>query len=75
MSALGGIRPLVMNEADRVAEQIFALDEPWRGRFIAYIKTHVNGDCLSVDESRVNVWLRDPLLRRLIEALLKAWTN
>lgn len=75
MSAIGGIRPLIMSEADRITEQIFALDEPWRGRFIEYISIHVNGGGWPVDQSRVNAWLRDPILRRMVEALLRAWTN
>ncbi len=75
MSAIGGVRPLIMSEADRITEQIFALDEPWRGRFIAYISAHVNGDSQPVDQNRVNAWLCDPILRRMVEALLRAWTN
>ena len=65
----------IQDEANRVTEQVFALREPWRGRFLDYIALYAQNGHAAVDRKRVNAWLRDPNLRTMVEALLRAWPS
>jgi hypothetical protein len=62
---------------DSLAEDLFSLDEPWRGRFLRLVATRVT---TQVEDRRqptleeVSTWFAaDPSLRRRISLLLYLW--
>lgn len=62
---------------DSLIEDLFSLDEPWRGRFLNLVATRAT---MRAEYKRqptpeeVSAWFRaDPFLRRRISLLLYAW--
>jgi len=62
---------------DSLIEDLFSLDEPWRGRFLSLVATRAT---MRVEYRRqptpeeVSAWFRaNPFLRRRISLLLYAW--
>ncbi|MGC9523501.1 MAG: hypothetical protein ACP5HG_16700 [Anaerolineae bacterium] len=61
-----------------LADGIFALDEPWRGRFIELIARRARGwDDLAHMPTRAEIarWLCEPRLYNLIRLMLKSWNH
>ena len=59
-----------------LAARIFALAEPWRGRFIGYIADaagYRNGRGAKPSQAQVAGWLRDRRLFRQVKAMLDTW--
>ena len=60
-----------------LAARIFALAEPWRGRFIGYIADaagYRNGRGAKPSQAQVARWLRDRRLFRQVKAMVDTWT-
>jgi hypothetical protein len=62
---------------DSLIEDLFSLDEPWRGRFLNLVATRAT---MGTEYGRqptpeeVSAWFRaNPFLRRRISLLLSAW--
>lgn len=64
-------------QATLVAEGIYALDEPWRSRFVRLVATYArkpaHTDLPSKDD--VLTWLYDPCLNEQIRLMLRTWTR
>lgn len=61
---------------DSLTEALFALDEPWRGRFLAFVATRAKwAECRQEPTpEEVTAWFAaDPSLRRRISLLLYLW--
>jgi hypothetical protein len=62
---------------DSLAEDLFSLDEPWRGRFLRLVATRVMmqvEDRQQPTPEEVSAWFAaDPSLRRRISLLLYLW--
>jgi hypothetical protein len=65
-------------EAQELAEILFALDEPWRGRFLELVANKATGwrwEGLSPTRAEVETWLSDSALCRSIGQLLNTWRD
>jgi hypothetical protein len=62
---------------DSLAEDLFSLDEPWRGRFLRLVATRVTTQIEARQQltpEEVSAWFAaDPFLRRRISLLLYLW--
>ncbi len=59
-----------------VAARVFALDEPWRGNFLAYIAAQMGRNGNEPSEEELAAWLaEDPVLCRHVRLLLYVWTK
>lgn len=61
-----------------LADQILALDEPWRRRFVALIARRAERAVMSTEISsrtQLALWLADPSLARVIRLMLRAWLH
>ncbi len=78
-SRLGISTPSVdLHHACYLADAIFALEEPWRGRFVELIARRVRGwEGLAHSPSRSEVarWLCEPRLYNLIRLMLRTWNH
>ena len=68
------------HEASRavwVTERVYALDEPWRSRFLQLIATCALAEPSAGTPSRADVlgWLNDQELNELITVMLRSWTH
>jgi hypothetical protein len=62
---------------DSLIEDLFSLDEPWRGRFLNLVATRATMRAEYKQQptpEEVSAWFRaDPYLRRRVSLLLYAW--
>jgi hypothetical protein len=60
-----------------VTERVYALDEPWRSRFLQLIATCALAEPFDSTPSRADVlvWLDDQELNELIMTMLRSWTH
>lgn len=62
---------------ESITEAMFALEEPWRGRFLALLANQATGGAWNgqrPERKEVMTWLRDDLdLYREVTLLLNAW--
>ncbi|RLC84419.1 MAG: hypothetical protein DRI79_12910, partial [Chloroflexi bacterium] len=61
---------------DEVVETLYALDEPWRSRFLVLVAKMANGwqwDGRVPGRKNVEGWLQRPGVRRATILLLRAW--
>jgi len=62
--------------ASALTDGVFALDEPWRGRFLNLIAAYAQAyDAQTPSRDDVRIWLRDERLHRQIWLMLRAWTH
>ncbi|MBN1249009.1 MAG: hypothetical protein JXC32_15220 [Anaerolineae bacterium] len=61
-----------------LADCIYALDDPWRSRFVDLIARRVNGgadDGHATGRTQLAIWLADQSLARMIRLMLGAWMH
>ncbi len=67
-----------LERAYRLADRVFALREPWRGRFVDYIAFRATGEARQGQRpprAQLAVWLTNERLHRLVWELLHTWTG
>ena len=66
-----------VQRAASVAEHVYALSEPWRGRFLDLIARSACDDRAGdqPSEEQVLVWLCDEELNEQIRLMLRSWTH
>lgn len=65
------------DDPEALAVRIFALSEPWRGRFVGFIAHSVgyrNGHGAGPTQAQVATWLRDRRLFRQVKTMVDTWT-
>jgi len=62
-------------EANVLAENLFSLEEPWRGRFLTFVAQRANGGQVesSPSQEQVETWLGSGGLRLAVSWLLDLW--
>jgi hypothetical protein len=62
-----------------LADRIYALDEPWRSRFVALIVQRVGERATeeldATPRIQMAIWLADQGLARVIRQMLRTWTH
>jgi hypothetical protein len=66
-----------MSRAVSVTERVYALDEPWRSRFLQLIASHAQLRRTETPPTRADVlvWLSDEHLNEQIRLMLHTWTH
>ena len=69
--------PVEMSQAVVVANRVYALDEPWRSRFLKLIASYALIAEANATPSRAEVltWLGDEQLNEQIRLMLHTWTH
>lgn len=62
--------------AESLAARLFALEEPWRSRFLELIAAHAEiSSPADLTEDVVADWLRNQSLYKQVRLMLRTWTN
>lgn len=82
VSGDGYVAPLFMTldlqRAYELTDELFALDEPWRTRFIALIADRVRAPAVDgtlPPRYQIAGWLTNQRLSRFIQGMLRIWTH
>ena len=61
--------------AASLAEQLFALDEPWRSRFLEFVVSRVRTADGTPSQDELASWLENHKLYQQVHSMLRMWVQ